>query len=65
MIAWCMLLFGAWQQRNFAGRTFVSCGVLCSMPVILHGNGRLKDDVTIVKGNSYRHIFDVMSSLRG
>ena len=60
-----MLLSSAWHQYNFAGHTFVSCGVLCSIPVILHGNGRLKDDVTIVKGNSYRHIFDAMSSLRG
>ena len=58
-----MLLSGAWQQDTFAGHTFVSCSVLCSMPIILHGNARLKDDVTIVKGNSYRHIFDVMSSL--
>ena len=63
MIAQCMLLFRAWQQGNFAGHIFVSCSVLCSLPIILHGNGRLNDDVTIVKGNSYRHIFDVMSSL--
>ena len=41
----------------------IDWSVLCSIPIILHGNGRLKDDVTIVKGNSYRHIFNVLSSL--
>ena len=56
---WCLAAVQLYEMRNS-----IICSVLCSIPIILHGNGRLKDDVTIVKGNSYRHVFNVMSSLR-
>lgn len=38
--------------------------VSCRFPVILHGNGRLKDHSDLQRRATYRHIFDVMSSFQ-
>ena len=52
------------DMHHLHHHTHKSCSS-CRFPVLLHGNGRLKDGWAHHKQNglTYRHIYDVMVSL--